>query len=434
MIHTSGNSDFKRVAAFFISSDLKIFKKKALQWAQQFKVICALDNNQYNNHLHQHEEFLLAAGVSKEIVVNENCFSTLQKFIEENHGWKFGYMSYDVKNEIEKLQSKNTSQLNFPLVHFFIPEIFIQMKGNEVEISSNEKPEEKIFEEINAIILSENHVAVSPEVKRRMNDNEYLRKVEDVKEFILQGDVYELNLCQEFYCENYSCNPLQLFFQLNEKSPAPFSSFYKLDNKFLLCASPERFLSKEGNKILSQPIKGTIKRSEDESADKNLREQLFNSEKDRAENVMIVDLVRNDLSRSCIPGSVKVDELFGIYSYPRVHQMISTVSGELRIEVSAADAIKNAFPMGSMTGAPKIRAMQLIDELENTKRGLFSGTVGYFSPENNFDFNVVIRSIQYDAVNKYLSFSAGGAITIDSDAQNELEELLLKTEAIRNIL
>ena len=434
MIHTSGNSELKRVAAFFIPDDIKIFKKKALQWAQQYKVVCALDNNQYTNHLHQREEFLLAAGVAKEIIVNENCFSSLQKFIEENDGWKFGFISYDVKNEIEKLQSKNPSQLNFPLLHFFIPEIFIQMKGNEVEISSNEKPEEIILEEINAITLSENHLASSAEVKRRMNEKDYLRKVEEVKEFIRQGDVYELNLCQEFYCENYLYNPLQLFFQLNEKSPAPFAAFYKLDEKFLLCASPERFLSKEGNKISAQPIKGTIKRSEDELTDKNLREQLFNSEKDRAENVMIVDLVRNDLSRSCKPGTVTVEELFGIYSYPRVHQMISTVSGELRNEVSATDAIKNAFPMGSMTGAPKIRAMQLIDELENTKRGLFSGTVGYFSPENIFDFNVVIRSIQYDAAKKYLSFSAGGAITIDSDAQNELEEVLLKTEAIRNIL
>ena len=434
MIHTSGNSEIKRVVAFFISGDIKIFKQKALQWAQQYSTIAALDNNQYNNHRHQQDEFLLAVGTKKEISVSENCFSSLQKFIEENVGWKFGYISYDVKNEIEKLHSKNPSQLNFPLLHFFIPEILIQLKGNEVEISSNEKPEEKIFEEINAITLFGNHVSSFPEVNSKMNENDYLRKVYEVKEFIRQGDVYELNLCQEFYCENYSCNPLQLYFQLNEKSPAPFAAFYKLNNKFLLCASPERFLSKERNKIFSQPIKGTIKRSEEESADKNLREQLFNSEKDRAENVMIVDLVRNDLSRSCKPGTVTVEELFGIYSYPRVHQMISTVSGELRTEVLATEAIKNAFPMGSMTGAPKIKAMQLIDELENTKRGLFSGTVGYFSPENNFDFNVVIRSIQYDAAKKYLSFSAGGAITIDSDAQNELEEVLLKTEAIRNIL
>ncbi len=434
MVQQSGNSNIKRVDAFFILSDIKLFKQKALTWAQQYLVAVALDNNQYNNHLNQQEEFLLAVGPKNEISTSLDCFSSMQKFIDENVGWKFGFICYDVKNEIEKLHSKNSEQLKFPLVHFFIPEIFIRINGKAVEIISSINNEFEIFNEINKISILGEHQSVSPEIKTTMPDGEYLEKVEQVKEYIRQGDVYELNLCREFYCDNYDCNPVQLYFRLNEVSPAPCSVFYKLKDKYLLCASPERFLMKLGTKIISQPIKGTIRRNDDEREDQKLRNELFNSEKDRAENVMIVDLVRNDLSKSCIAGSVKVDELFGIYSYPRVHQMVSTISAEIRNDITISTAIKNTFPMGSMTGAPKISAMQLIDELENSCRGLFSGTVGYITTENNFDFNVVIRSILYNSDKKYLSFSAGGAITIESEAQSELDELLLKTEAIRKIL
>ncbi len=434
MIQPSGSTDTKRTAVFFYLSDKKIFKRKSIQWAQQYSTIVALDNNDYTSHLHQKETYLLAVGKKNEIFTSENCFSKLQNFITENAGWKFGFISYDAKNEIENLLSKNTEHLNFPLLHFFIPEILIRIKDEGVEIISSVKNESEIFHAINNTEIIDAHLPSFPEVKTNMTDDEYLSKVENVKEHIRQGNVYELNLCRQFYCQHYQCNPLSLYFVLNEISPAPFSAFYKLENKYLLCASPERFLLKQGNIITSQPMKGTSRRSEEASADKNLREQLFNSEKDRAENVMIVDLVRNDLSRSCMAGTVQVDELFGIYSYPRIHQMVSTVSGELRNESTISEAIKNAFPMGSMTGAPKIRAMQLIDELENSKRGLFSGTVGYINNENDFDFNVVIRSIQYDSEKKYLSFSAGGAITIDSNAQAELEEIQLKSAVIRNIL
>ncbi len=430
----SGNSFNKGIAASFFVHNLQLFKKKAIQWAQQFEQVCALDNNFYNNHLHHREEFLLAAGKKTEVKTNTNCFSTLEKYIHEHEGYKFGFITYDVKNEIEKLKSTNELSIEFPSIYFFIPEILIRIDGKNIVIQSENNNEESIFDAINNIEIPFQIKQKKAVIQSRLTKEKYIAKINEIKEYIKEGEVYELNFCQEFYCENYSADPVQLFQSLNEKSPAPFSCFIKYGSKFLISASPERFLMKTNTTLLSQPIKGTIKRSENKTEDEKLKNDLLTSAKDRAENVMIVDLVRNDLSRSCKAGSVEVEELFGIYSYPKVHQMISTVCGELKDELKITDALKNAFPMGSMTGAPKIRAMQLIDELENFRRGLYSGCVGYFSPENDLDFNVVIRSIQYDAEKKFLSFATGGAITIDSEPEEEYQECLLKAEAIKSVL
>ncbi|MEO5675183.1 MAG: anthranilate synthase component I family protein, partial [Chitinophagales bacterium] len=217
-------------------------------------------------------------------------------------------------------------------------------------------------------------------------------------------------------------------------SPAPLACFLKHGEKFLLSASPERFLKKESRKIISQPMKGTISRSNHAESDEHAKELLGTDEKEKAENVMIVDLVRNDLARSAVAGSVSVEELFGIYSFPRVHQMISTVSATLRNDVHFTEAIRNAFPMGSMTGAPKVMAMQLIDKYEKVKRGLFSGSAGYITPGGDFDFNVVIRSLLYNRESRYLSFQTGSAITHDCNPEKEYEECLLKAQAIMSTL
>ncbi|MFC2104842.1 anthranilate synthase component I family protein, partial [Bacteroidota bacterium] len=232
---------------------------------------------------------------------------------------------------------------------------------------------------------------------------------------------------------NSVIDPLKTFIGFNEISPAPFSCYYKLDDKYLLSASPERFIKKSNNKIISQPIKGTIKRSLDNKNDLKLKTELFNDPKERAENVMIVDLVRNDLSRTANKASVKVEELFGIYSFKQVHQMISTVVSEVNNDINIIDVIKNAFPMGSMTGAPKVRAMRLIEQYEKTKRGLYSGSVGYITPDNNFDFNVVIRSILYNQSKNYVSFTVGGAITSLADPDKEYEECMVKAEAMLKV-
>ncbi|MBC7722420.1 MAG: anthranilate synthase component I family protein, partial [Pedobacter sp.] len=272
-------------------------------------------------------------------------------------------------------------------------------------------------------------------IKPRITKETYLQIIQQIKAHILRGDCYEINFCQEFYAENAIINPLNIYQQLTKLSPNPFACYYKLNDKYLLCASPERYLKKEGNRLMSQPIKGTFKRNKaDTKIDETLKQQLFQSPKDRSENVMVVDLVRNDLSKICKQGSVNVEELFGIYTFPQVHQMISTIVGELQDGLDVADILQATFPMGSMTGAPKKKVIQLIDKYEQTQRGLYSGAVGYITPNKDFDFNVVIRSILYNASNQYLSYQVGGGITFNSDANSEYEECLLKAEAMIEVL
>ena len=244
-----------------------------------------------------------------------------------------------------------------------------------------------------------------------------------------------MNFCQEFYLENKSIQPVEVFNKLNKLSKAPFTSFYKTEHNYLLCASPERFLKKQNNVLVSQPIKGTRKRIlHDVKEDNFIQQQLFFDEKERSENVMIVDLVRNDFARIAQKNSVEVEELFGIYSFEQVHQMISTITCKIDTKLSFTDIIRAVFPMGSMTGAPKIAAMQLIEKYEKNNRGLYSGAVGYLTPKGNFDFNVVIRSILYNSKNKYVSMHTGSAITIDSNAEKEYEECLLKAKAMFQVL
>jgi para-aminobenzoate synthetase component 1 len=256
-----------------------------------------------------------------------------------------------------------------------------------------------------------------------------------LKQHILRGDCYEINFCQEFFATEATIQPATVYERLSRISPNPFSALYRVQDKWLICASPERFLKKSGDKILSQPIKGTSKRiPDDDKLDASSKESLYKSTKEKSENVMVVDLVRNDLSKICEEGTVGVEELFGIYSFPQVHQMISTISGTLKQQVSFADIIKATFPMGSMTGAPKRNVMKLIEQYEKTKRGIFSGAVGYISPEGDFDFNVVIRSLMYNAGSNYLSFQTGSGITFYSDPEKEYEECMLKAQAIQNVL
>jgi para-aminobenzoate synthetase component 1 len=267
----------------------------------------------------------------------------------------------------------------------------------------------------------------------RLSREEYLQIIARLKEHIREGDCYEITFCNEAFVVGTSVDPRVAFKRLNALSPAPFAAIYREGARSMMCASPERFLLKSGKVLRSQPIKGTARRSTDPTTDEQLRIDLQNSEKEQAENVMIVDLVRNDLARSCEVGSVSVDELFGIYSFPQVHQMISTISGVLREDVPFTEAIRAAFPMGSMTGAPKHRVMQLIEQYETSRRELFSGAVGYISPEGDFDFNVIIRSLFYNAETQYLSYQTGGAITWGSDPEAEWEELRLKAAAMERV-
>ncbi len=276
--------------------------------------------------------------------------------------------------------------------------------------------------------------APSVEIRSRFTKSEYKNTVNEIKGHIQRGDIYEINFCQEFYAENAEIDPLGTFIRLNKISPTPFSSFLKIGLRYIISATPERFLSRRGTKLISQPIKGTSARNSDKLKDDAQKKNLLANEKELAENVMIVDLVRNDLTKSARPGTVKVEELFGIYSFKQVHQLISTVVCERAEGLSNAQIIANTFPMGSMTGAPKISAMKLAEQYERSKRGVYSGAVGYFAPNGDFDFNVVIRTLLYNKENKYLSFHTGGAITLDSDPEQEYDECVLKAQAIMEVL
>ncbi|MDT8413316.1 MAG: aminodeoxychorismate synthase component I [Vicingaceae bacterium] len=355
------------------------------------------------------------------------------------NSWQFGFISYDYKNQIEKLSSNHPDGIQFPEKHFFTPQLLFVLEGENSHLHYNK--EHYSSDEINAIL---NNIAIYKlaaietkqpiEVISRITKADYLANVSALKNHIQLGDIYEVNFCQEFYAENVAINPIDYYFLLNKKSPTPFSCFVKQDDKYLLCASPERFIQKTGNDIISQPIKGTIKRGENQQEDEQLKQILSQDQKERSENVMIVDLVRNDLSKIAQKASVKVDELCGVYTFPQVHQMISTVRAKLKENTNFEEIIQALFPMGSMTGAPKISAMQLIEKHEATKRGIYSGTVGYITPEKNVDFNVVIRSITYNNNRKYLSFMVGGAITALSIPEKEYEECLLKAKAMIEVL
>tara|TARA_R110002126_G_scaffold95957_1_gene224926 strand:- start:628 stop:1530 length:903 start_codon:yes stop_codon:yes gene_type:complete len=293
---------------------------------------------------------------------------------------------------------------------------------------------EEDFAEIFESVIVEEEKEKTLYIQQRVSKEAYLKKISKMLDYIHHGDLYEANFCMEFYAENASINPLEKFLKLNEISQPPFAVYFKNNNQFLLSASPERYLKKENENLISQPIKGTAKRFSDPVKDEVSKNNLASDPKERAENIMITDLVRNDLSHTAQKGSVTVKELCGMYSFMQVHQMISTVTSKLDFQYTAIDAIKSTFPMGSMTGAPKIAAMKIIEELEETKRGLYSGAVGYFTPNGDFDFNVVIRSILYNQEKKYVSFSVGSAITSLSIPESEYEECLLKAKAMREVL
>lgn len=441
------------------------FLKKSLQWASTSETFIYLNPNEID---YPHEPFLhvLAVGEKRKIcssnsdkIEGKTSFDKLYNFwnnqTQSNPSWLFGYFNYDLKNELEDLSSENSDNLGFPNFYFFEPIylLFFDAKGNflidKTKDSTNfeDKVFDKIIEQIENIELSNKSIYNSlptinkPKINCRFTEEEYLKTVEIIQNHIIEGNVYELNLCIEFFIEKLELNPLEAYLELCKISKMPFSSFLKItvDNfgnkseKYAICASPERFLKKIDKKLISQPIKGTVKRGLTQEEDEKHKDYLRTSEKERAENMMIVDLVRNDLAKSAEIGSTHVSEIFGIYSFQQVHQMISTVEATLHKDKNWAEAIKNAFPMGSMTGAPKIKATQLIEKYEKSKRALYSGSIGYISPTGNFDFNVVIRTLFYDSLSKYASFQVGGAITYDSDPQSEWEECLLKAKAIRSL-
>jgi para-aminobenzoate synthetase component I len=376
---------------------------------------------------------MLFAGNRGALHSRADSFEKLHVLLQRKQ-WLYGFMSYDLKNEIENLNSANATTIPVDHLAFVIPETIIRIEQESLIIESTADPD-MIYREI--IADHEANPATAAQISRlrsKTTKSEYIRNVEKIRSAIIEGEFYEMNYCIEYSAKATSFNPVVCYEKLNSLSPMPFSALMKTGHVWLICASPERFLKKIGDLVISQPIKGTIKRSFDKQEDDSLKKELFESEKERAENLMIVDLVRNDLARSAVTGSVKVEELFGIYTFKNIHQMISTVTSRRDEHCKIEDIIRYAFPMGSMTGAPKIRVMQEIDQLEDSSRGLYSGALGYFTPEGDFDFNVVIRSIIYDAYTGKLSFHVGSAITYDSDPEHEYKECLLKAETLFEVL
>lgn len=429
-------SDSLRTSIFKTISNAAEFKSQLLAWSQKFREVVFLDSNEYHQNYSSYN-YVLAVDAFTSIKTDfHNAFEDLHQYQSQTKDWLFGYLSYDLKNDSEDLKSTNFDGLDFSDLYFFQPKKLFLIKENQVEVCYLNMCDDEVEDDFEEIMTSTSifQLPSSNIIKQRISKEKYLEKVSKMLEHIHRGDIYEANFCMEFYAENAQIEPLDVYQKLNAISEPPFATFFKNDKQYLMSASPERYLKKQETKVISQPIKGTSKRFDDLEMDENSKKELLENPKERSENIMIVDLVRNDLSKTATKDSVKVEELCGIYTFKQVHQMISTIVSNVEHTTSPIEIIKTTFPMGSMTGAPKISAMNIIENLEETKRGLYSGAVGYFAPNGDFDFNVVIRSILYNSKKQYLSFSVGSAITSLSEPEKEYEECLLKAKAMFEVL
>tara|TARA_R110002110_G_scaffold95109_10_gene245857 strand:+ start:336 stop:1634 length:1299 start_codon:yes stop_codon:yes gene_type:complete len=416
------------------------FIKRLLLWADQFEEVVWLDSNNYGQ-THGSYKAILAVDAFTAIKTDyHNAFEELNEYQQLTGDWLFGYLTYDLKNNVEHLLSQNFDGLHFPDLYFFQPKKLFLFSENHVSIQYLNMVDDELDEDWKEITSYQSEIDSNDynhdpiKISMRTSKDSYFEKVGEMLGHINRGDIYEANFCQEFYSENAIINPIKSFLHLNDISKPPFATYLKFDSLYALSASPERYLKKTGKVVISQPIKGTAKRLSNSVEDVRMMEELSKDQKELSENIMITDLVRNDLSRVAEKGSVQVEELCKIYTFEQVHQMISTISCKVSSEIPPAKILMHTFPMGSMTGAPKVSAMKIIEELEDAKRGLYSGAVGYFTPDGDFDFNVIIRSILYNAKKNYVSYSVGGAITAKSIPEMEYEECLIKAKAMREVL
>ncbi len=383
-------------------------------------------------------ESLFAFGKIDSLELNE--FESLSKadgFIDQHKGqYVFSCISYDVKNSIEKLTSSNSDFISFPYAIFWTAKLvltivddqFVVIEGGGNDIDFDEvKVFVSAFMKEQETSLTVQNLQFHPSISKEF----YLTKIDQAKEQIQLGNVYELNFCQQFVASNVKeINSSLLFHRLHKMTEAPFSVYVKWMNWEVFCGSPERFIQRKGSKMITQPIKGTIQRGKTALEDEQFINQLSNNPKEISENMMITDLVRNDLSKIALKGSVCVEELIGVHTFKTLHHLISTVACELNEEVTFSTIFEAMFPMGSMTGAPKLSVMKITEELESFKRGIYSGTIGCIHPSGDFDFNVVIRSLVYNQTLRTLSCAVGSAITIESDPESEYNECLTKVKRI----
>ncbi|CAN5221574.1 anthranilate synthase component I family protein [soil metagenome] len=345
-----------------------------------------------------------------------------KRFRQESE-WLFGFIGYDMKNNIHSITSTNKSMYNAPDLYMMEPSVLFKIENDSIEQILGETIDIGLDSEINVDCIVR-------DVVPRISKDDYITTVRKIKDYIKEGDFYELNYSYPFTA-GFSGDSFALYKKMRAVNPVPFGSFIELDDVSICCFSPERFLKNSGGHLLSEPIKGTSGRSTDPVTDERLRNELKNA-KNEAENLMIVDLVRHDLSRVSKPGSIRVSKLYDIQTFDTVHQLISRIEGEMMVNTDPVEVIKACFPMGSMTGAPKLEVMKHIEDLECYKRGIYSGSIGYFTPDGDFDFNVVIRTaiIQGNS----LTYPAGGAITGDSDPYEEWNETLIKARNLTSLI
>jgi para-aminobenzoate synthetase component 1 len=421
----------KRNSKKFTEIDIKLFKEKIILFSKENTCSIVLNSNNTSSTY----DLVFAYGVNSHISSSMNSLQKLDSFISKTNDWIFGFLSYELKNEIENLISKNIINHNIPNLYFFQPNTVVLVKDNVINLLClpNNDPDTEFHKIINYTSNNESSVK-KYNLYQRFSKIEYIKTVNKIKERIRLGDIYELNFCIDYFSDNSIINPFKSYKYLNSLTESPMSVFFKFKSLYLISSSPERFVKKIGNKIITEPIKGTIRRLKNLKEDLKNINYLKNNSKELSENHMIVDLVRNDLSKIAKKGSVKVKELSNLYSFKNVHQLISTVEAKINNSLKLSEILKSSFPMGSMTGAPKIRSMQFIEEFEKTQRGIYSGSIGYISPKKDFDFNVVIRSIIYNSNKKNLNINVGSAITFASDPEKEYEECKLKAEAMINSL
>jgi para-aminobenzoate synthetase component 1 len=356
-----------------------------------------------------------------ERIFEGNPWEALQQFRQRWDDWLFGYLGYDLKNSIEQLYSHNSDPLEAPDLFLMVPGVLLKINETNASVTAlkGKLPQDDFsFNEVGEFTVKNLQSTVDKEA--------YLSIIKTAKKHIYEGRYYEINLSHQLQ-GYFNGSPYALYRTMRKQGPVPFGAFVSFDDYAICSMSPERFLTKKGSTVFSQPIKGTMKRHAVTEKDHSLKKLLINSAKNKAENLMIVDLVRNDLSRIARPGSVEVTNLFEIQSFDTVHQMVSTVQAQATIQ-DPVQIIKACYPMGSMTGAPKISAMQSIESLENYRRGIYSGAIGYITPQGDFDFNVVIRTAIIK--NELLCYAVGGAITGDSDPEDEWNETWLKAKAL----
>ena len=417
----------ERLNKVFTVDDIEVFKRKIIHISTHFENSIILNSNYSSTDY----DLIFAYGVHSFLSSNKNSLKKLDDYVSQCKDWLFGFFSYDLKNEIEPLNSQNLLCHDLPNLYFFQPKVIIIIKENTVDLKYvlGIKPDDELNKILNFKYSFKNQ-SVKDNLELRFKKSDYVKSINNIKEHIRIGDIYELNFCMDYYSNDIIIDPVKSYISLNSLTESPMSALIKLKSFHLLSSSPERFIKKKNNRIKTQPIKGTVRRDKNINNDLKNINYLNNNSKELSENHMIVDLVRNDLSRIAKKGTVTVKELSTLYSFKNVHQLISTVEAEINNSTKISKILESTFPMGSMTGAPKIRSMELIEKFEKTQRGIYSGAVGYISPKIDFDFNVVIRSIIYDSQRSNLNINVGSAITFASDPNKEFDECKLKAEAM----